>query len=145
MRPDAWRDAEDEQREHTRGAVMARTHQALALQAMHWAAIASLIALVSLCLLWESALAPLRPGGSFLMFKALPLLAPLFGILRGRTAAYLWTILLALAYFAEGVVRAWSEVGPVQPLALAEAALSLVLFASCAGYLRAVRRRGATA
>jgi uncharacterized membrane protein len=123
---------------------MARTHEAAALQVAHWSAIASLIALLILCLLWESVLAPLRPGGSFLMLKALPLLAPLFGILRERPTAYVWTTLLALAYFAEGVVRFWSEGGQVQQLAIVEIALSLVLFASCAVYLRAVHRRGAS-
>ena len=114
------------------------------LHVTHWSAIVSLIALVVLCLLWESVLAPLRPGGSFLMLKALPLLAPLFGILRERTTVYVWTTLLALAYFAEGCVRAWSESGRAQQLALVEIGLSLLLFASCAGYLHAMRRRGAT-
>jgi uncharacterized membrane protein len=48
------------------------------------AASATLVALVFLCLLWESVLSPIRPGGSLLMLKALPLLLPLFGILRGK-------------------------------------------------------------
>jgi len=110
-----------------------------ALRIAHWSAIVSLIALIFLCLLWESVLAPLRPGGSFLMFKALPLLAPLFGILRGGVQTYLWTPLLALVYFSEGVVRGWSETGAGQPLALTEVALAVVLFASCVWYVRSVR------
>ena len=103
---------------------------------MHWLANASLIALIALCLLWEGWLAPIRPGGSALMLKALPLLAPVFGILRGRVYTYQWTALLVLAYFVEGIVRAWSDHGLSQQLALAEIALSMALFWSCVLYVR---------
>jgi uncharacterized membrane protein len=112
---------------------------ATALRAAHWCAILSLIALTFLCLLWEAVLAPIRPGGSLLMLKALPLLAPLFGLLRERIIAYKWTVLLALAYFTEGVVRAWSDTGASQQLAIAEIALALALFSSCALYVRLPR------
>ena len=44
----------------------------------------SLVGLIFLCIAWELWLAPLRPGGSMLVLKALPLLFPLFGILRGK-------------------------------------------------------------
>ena len=60
-------------------------------------AIASLLALVALCLAWELWLAPLRPGGSWLALKALPLLAPLFGLLRGRRYTHQWATLLIQA------------------------------------------------
>jgi uncharacterized membrane protein len=108
-------------------------------EAAHWTAIVSLIALIFLCLLWEAWLAPLRPGGSFLMLKALPLLIPLFGILRGRVYTYQWTALLVLAYFTEGVVRAWSDRDLSQQLAMLEIVLSLFLFASCVLYVRLSR------
>ena len=99
----------------------------------------ALIALTFLCLLWESVLAPIRPGGSLLMLKALPLLAPLFGLLRENVMAYKWTLLLALAYLAEGLVRAWSDAAPSQHLAMVEILLALVLFAACAAYVRLPR------
>jgi uncharacterized membrane protein len=108
--------------------------------ASHWLAVASLILLIALCLAWESVLAPLRPGGSALMLKSLPLLAPLFGLLRERLFTYRWTPLLALAYFTEGVVRAWAESGAVRAMAVAEIALSVALFVACLGYV-AVRTR----
>ena len=95
------------------------------------AAVASLVALIALCLGWELWLAPLRPGGSWLVLKALPLLAPLFGLLHGRRRTFQWTPFLALAYLAEGVVRAWSEPGPVRVLAGVQVALALVLFTAC--------------
>jgi uncharacterized membrane protein len=102
-------------------------------------AIGSLLALIALCLAWELWLAPARPGGSWLVLKALPLLAPLFGLLHGRRRTYQWTAFLALAYFAEGVVRAWAEPAPVRTLALAEVALALALFACAIGGARALR------
>lgn len=108
-------------------------------EAAHWGAIVSLIALTFLCVLWEGWLAPVRPGGSVLMLKALPLLTPLFGILRGRVYTYQWTTLLVLAYFTEGVVRAWSDRGMSQQLATLEIALATLLFTSCVLYVRLSR------
>src|SRR5262245_13028398 len=87
----------------------------------------ALIALIFLCLLWEALLAPIRPGGSLLMLKALPLLLPLFGLLRGKLYTYQWTPLLALAYFCEGIVRAWSEPGISRALAMSEVLLASTL------------------
>ena len=84
-------------------------------------------------------LAPLRQGGSALAFKALPLLLPLFGVLRGKRYTYQWSSMLILAYFTEGVVRAWSERGASQALALAEIVLSLVFFTAAIFYARSTR------
>ncbi|PKO72679.1 MAG: DUF2069 domain-containing protein [Betaproteobacteria bacterium HGW-Betaproteobacteria-14] len=96
----------------------------------------SLIALVFLCLSWELWWAPLRHGGSWLALKALPLLAPLFGVLRGRRYTHQWVTLLALVYFTEGVVRAATDQELSAWLALAETALSFVLFCSAVLYVR---------
>jgi uncharacterized membrane protein len=101
----------------------------------------ALIALIFLCLLWEALLAPIRPGGSLLMMKALPLLLPLFGLLRGKVYTYQWTPFLALAYFCEGIVRAWSEHGVSRALALTEAMLSVTLIAGVAAYAGLMRAR----
>jgi len=84
-------------------------------------------------------LAPLRPGGSLVALKALPLSLPTPGILNGRRYTYQWSSMLILAYFAEGVVRAWSERGVSQWLAAAEIALSLAFFASAVAYVRLTR------
>lgn len=94
----------------------------------------SLVGLLFLCLSWELWLAPLRPGGSMLAFKALPLLLPLFGILRGKRYTHQWTSMLALAYVTEGLVRAISDEGASQVLAMAETVLATLLFAGCLGY-----------
>jgi uncharacterized membrane protein len=109
------------------------------MKAARLAATASLLALIPLCLAWELWLAPLRPGGSLIALKALPLALPLAGIAAGRRYTYQWASMLILAYFAEGVVRAWSERGAAQALAAAEVALSLVFFAAAVAYARLTR------
>ena len=102
-------------------------------------AAAALAALVVLCLAWEMWLAPLRPGGSLLALKALPLAIPLSGILKGKRYTYQWSSMLILAYFAEGVVRAWSERGLSQSLAVGEILLSVAFFAAAVSYARLTR------
>jgi uncharacterized membrane protein len=88
---------------------------------------------------WELWLAPLRPGGSLAALKALPLAIPLAGIFGGKRYTYQWSSMLILAYFTEGVVRAWSETGLSRSLALAELALSLAFFAAAVSYARLTR------
>lgn len=105
-------------------------------------AAASLVALIALCIAWEWRLAPLHPGGSTLVLKALPLLLPLSGILRGRRYTHQWASLLSLAYVMEGIVRATTESGLRRWLAVAEIALALALFGCAALYARLTRRRG---
>ena len=102
------------------------------------AACASLVALIFLCLAWELWLAPLRPGGSWLVLKTLPLLAPLFGVLRGRAYTFQWALLLVLAYLAEGIVRAWSDTGAAARLAGIEIALAVIFFTAAIAFVRSV-------
>lgn len=109
------------------------------MRAARLTASASLIALVFLCVAWELWMAPMRPGGSALVLKALPLLLPLFGVLRGKRYTYQWSSMLILAYFTEGVVRAWSEHGASQALAITEIVLSLVFFTAAVCYTRFTR------
>jgi uncharacterized membrane protein len=72
----------------------------MSARALQWGAVGSLLALIALGLVWELWLAPARPGGSWLVLRVLPLLAPLFGLLHGRRRTFQWTAFLALAYFA---------------------------------------------
>lgn len=109
------------------------------IRAAHLAACASLASLILLCLAWEIWLAPLRPGGSLLALKAAPLALPIGGVLAGRRYTYQWSSMLILGYFAEGVVRAWSERGLSQSLALGEIVLSLAFFVSAVAYARLTR------
>jgi uncharacterized membrane protein len=100
----------------------------------------SLISLILLSLAWETILAPLKPGGSLLMLKAVPLLLPLFGILRGNRYTYQWSSMFILLYFTEGVVRAWSDSGLSAQLAAAEIVLSVAFFSCAIFYARLTRR-----
>ncbi len=109
------------------------------LRRLRWTAAGALLALIVLCLAWELVLAPLRPGGSLLALKALPLALPLGGIVFGKRYTYQWSSLLILGYFAEGVTRAWSEAGLSQKLALLEAALSVAFFAAAVAFARRTR------
>ena len=111
----------------------------MTLRIPYLAACASLIALIFLGIAWELRLAPIQPGGSALVFKILPLLVPLFGILHGKRYTYKWSSLLILLYFAEGLVRATSDQGMSQMLAIAEAILSLIFFVAAVSYVRKTR------
>ena len=109
------------------------------MRALRLSASAALAALIALCLAWELWLAPLRPGGSLIALKALPLALPLRGVMPGRRYTYQWSSLLILAYFAEGVTRTWSERGLSQQLAAGEVALSTAYFAAVVAYVRLSR------
>jgi uncharacterized membrane protein len=95
-----------------------------------------------LCLAWELWLAPLRPGGSLIALKALPLALPLGGLLKGKRYTFQWSSLLILAYFAEGATRAWSDTGLSRGMALLEVALSLAYFVAAVSYARATKASG---
>ncbi|MBU3738902.1 MAG: DUF2069 domain-containing protein [Rhodoferax sp.] len=99
-------------------------------------AVGSLLGLILLGLAWELALAPLRPGGSWLALKVLPLCLPLAGLLKHRLYTYRWVTLLVWLYFTEGVVRAWGDPAPGRWLALAQVVLCLLLFLACALHVR---------
>ena len=97
------------------------------------AALLATLALMEIC--WELWLAPLKPGGSWLALKALPLVALWPGVVSSRTRALQWALLLLPWYFAEGVVRGFSESGRHALCAVAAAALSLATIASGLAYV----------
>jgi uncharacterized membrane protein len=101
-----------------------------------WLAVGSVLGLIILGLAWELWLAPLRPGGSWLVLKVLPLCFPLAGLLRNRMYTYRWVSLVVWLYFTEGVVRAYSDRGLSAQLAMVEIVLCLALFTACALHVR---------
>jgi uncharacterized membrane protein len=113
-----------------------------AVQQTRWLAVGSLLGLIVLGLAWELWLAPLRPGGSWLALKVLPLTIPLAGMLKNRMYTYRWVSLLVWIYFTEGVVRATSDSGLSAVLAGVEVLLCISLFVACALHVR-VRLRAA--
>ena len=96
--------------------------------------LALLAALIALCLAWELWLAP--TGSGTLAIKALPLALCGAGLLRHRLYTYRWLSLLLWLYVAEGLVRATSDQGLSQWLAMAEVALAGALFVLCVHYIR---------
>ena len=109
-----------------------------------WAAVGSTLGLIVLGVAWELWLAPLRPGGSWLVLKVIPLCLPLAGLLRHRMYTYRWVSLLVWIYFSEGVVRAYSDRGLSAQLAMLEVALCLALFAACVLHVRTRLRKTPT-
>jgi len=99
-------------------------------------AVLSLTGLIVLGLVWELWLAPLRPGGTLLALKVVPLCIPLAGLLKNRMYTYRWVSLFIWLYFTEGVVRAWGDPAPSCYFAFAEVVLCVVLFLACALHVR---------
>ena len=106
------------------------------LRLIQWLAVGSLLGLIVLGLLWELWLAPVRPGGSWLALKVLPLCIPLAGFLKNRMYTYRWVSLMVWLYFAEGVTRATSDRAPSSYLAMIEVVLCVILFVACALHVR---------
>lgn len=102
---------------------------------------AALIALIVLCLVWELWLAPLRPGGSWLVLKAIPLLLPLRGVLKGKLYTMQWAAMMILLYLMEGVVRAYSDPSPLSAwLGGLETLLALVFYLCAIFYVRPAKK-----
>lgn len=128
----------------TRTAPYTAAAPSAAARATRALAVVLLLALCALCLVWELWGAPLRPGGSWLALKGLPLLLALPGLLRFRMLSYRKVALFVWLYFVEGVVRVAGDAPPSRWYALAEVALVLLLFAACAAHIR-LRQRQARA
>ena len=111
------------------------------IETIRWTAAASLLGLIVLGVLWEMVLAPVRPGGSLLALKVLPLILPLAGVMKNRMYTYRWLSLLLWLYFTEGIVSAWSDKAPGNYLAMIEVVLCLILFAACSLHVK-IRFKG---
>jgi uncharacterized membrane protein len=103
-----------------------------------WWAIAAWIGLIVLTLAWELVLAPLRPGGSWLALKALPLIIPLPWLLRGSTYALQLALFIVMLYVFEGATRIF-EPAPGWWLAALELALATAFLAAAIVYLRPMK------
>jgi uncharacterized membrane protein len=104
------------------------------VQRLRAGSLALLIALIVLGLAWELWLAP--TGSGTLAVKVLPLVLALPGLWRHRLYTYRWLSLLVWLYVFEGLVRATSEGGLSQGLAVLEVLLGVALFAAAGLYIR---------
>ena len=95
-----------------------------------------LILFIIFLILWESVLAPIRPGGSTLVLKAIPLCFPFLGILKGVRRSFQKLSLILQFYFLEAFVRVF-DAFPVNLFAFIEFLLSLILFILLILFLKA--------
>ena len=108
---------------------------------LHRSTIALLTALIALCVAWELWLAPLRPGGSWLVLKVLPLMILLPGVRRASNYAMQWSVLRIWIYVTEGLVRATSESGLSMTLGIAETTLAIGYFICVTVILRPLKKQ----
>ncbi|MDE2593742.1 MAG: DUF2069 domain-containing protein [Burkholderiales bacterium] len=106
------------------------------IEQLRWTSVISVVMLIALGLAWELKLAPLPGGTGALALKVLPLTLALPGLLKHKLYTYRWLSLLVWLYFTEGVVRATSDHGLSQQLAMVETTLSVGLFVACLVYVR---------
>ena len=107
----------------------------------HLLACISLIGLIIALILWEMVLAPLRPNGSWMVLKVIPLLLPLRGVLKGQNYTLQWSSMMILLYFTEGVVRGSSDISPLsRALAGVEVLFSVSFFLGAILYLRPYKK-----
>jgi uncharacterized membrane protein len=99
-------------------------------------AVASTLALALLEFLWEVALAPLRPHGSWLALKALPLALLVPGVARGRRMPRQALSLLLPLYIGEALVRAMAETGRHALVAAAACTTAGVAFVALLAWFR---------
>jgi uncharacterized membrane protein len=107
---------------------------------LHIGAVLALSSLIALCIAWEMALAPLRPNGSWLVLKIVPLLLPLRGVWKRDLYTMQWSSMLILLYFAEGIVRGMSDPGLSSTLAWIETGLTVVFFICVVLFVRPYKK-----
>lgn len=93
-----------------------------------------------LCVSWEWFISPLRPGGSWLILKGVPLLFAIPGLWKGKVYTMQWASMLILLYITEGLVRI-TETGANFWLALLETILATLAFICLLIYLKPIKAR----
>ncbi len=99
---------------------------------------AATLDLIILCIAWEWFISPLRPDGSWLILKAVPLIVMLPGIWRAKVYTMQWGTMLILIYSTEALVRI-SESGWNFWMALIELFLSVIIFICLLLYLKPIK------
>ncbi len=103
-------------------------------------AFAAFVDLFILCVCWEWFISPLRPGGSWLILKGIPLLFAIPGIWKGKVYTMQWATMLILLYITEGLVRIL-ETGANVWLAALETLLATIGFVCLLIYLKPIKAR----
>lgn len=104
-------------------------------------ALALTIALIAFGLAWEIILDPLRPGGSWLALKVLPLLFAIKGLYRANIYTFKWMSLLVWLYVGEALVRIVGLSATERTLAWISLAISVALAVAILGGARSFFRK----
>jgi uncharacterized membrane protein len=107
-------------------------------------ATAAFVDLFILCIAWEWFISPLRPGGSWLILKAIPLLFAIPGLWRGNVYTMQWASMLILLYITEGLVRIL-ETGVNFWMAALETTIATVGFVCLLMFLKPIKARAKAA
>lgn len=99
---------------------------------------AAIVDLIVLCVAWEWIISPLRPGGSWLTLKALPLIIMLPGIWRANVYTMQWSSMVILIYTTEALTRI-TESGWNMWMAILELILSVTIFIALLMYLKPIK------
>ncbi|RDU95746.1 DUF2069 domain-containing protein [Trinickia dinghuensis] len=100
----------------------------------------ALAALIVLAIAWEWWLAPLRPGGSAFVLKAVPLACALPGVRRRSLYTLQWASMLVLLYLAEGIVRGMTDGGMSARLGWIETILATIFLGCALAYVAPFKR-----
>ena len=103
---------------------------------VRWLTLACYGLLILLLVLWYGVWSPSTlPVGLVLFFLLLPLMFPLFGMIRGKIYTHAWMTMLILFYFIHGVGEAWTT--PEDRIyAFAEIILSMVIYIGSIAYVK---------
>ncbi len=120
---------------------MSTSQQATVPQPWPKIALAATVALILFGLAWELVLDPLRPGGSWLALKVLPLAFAIKGLFRGKIYTFKWMSLLVWLYVGEALVRIVGITATERMLAWVSLVISVVLAAAILGGARSFFRK----
>jgi uncharacterized membrane protein len=107
-------------------------------------ATAAFVDLFILCVSWEWFISPLRPGGSWLILKGIPLLFAIPGLWKGKVYTMQWASMLILLYITEGLVRIL-ETGANFWMAALETTLGSIAFVCLLIFLKPIKARAKAA
>lgn len=93
---------------------------------------------------WEIWLNPLRPGGSMLWTKVLPLMLALPGLYKAKIYTFQWLSLLVWLYVCEALVRVYTIQKVEILLSIIWLVLSLTLFVIIWRSIRSIKAQKST-
>ncbi len=108
--------------------------------AFHALAFLGALALCAVGIYWESHGAPVRPEGSWLGLKMLPLVLCLPALWRASIYALQGVSMLVLLYMAEGVIRGMGDRWPSAGYAWVEFGLAWACFFGCILFVRPYKK-----